>query len=183
MPFTFENTNLSGVILCKPRIFADDRGYFFESWNQRDFLESGILTTFVQDNQSESVKNTLRGLHYQAKPFQQAKLVRVLSGSVLDCAVDLRPHSPTFKKHLLFELTADKGESLYIPEGFAHGFRVLSEKAVILYKASAFYSPKHDRGVVWNDPDLNIDWGIESPILSEKDKIQPQLRDIDHAEL
>ncbi len=183
MPFTFHTTDLPGVILCKPRIFADERGYFFESWNRRDFAEGGIHETFVQDNQSASVKDTIRGLHYQAKPFQQAKLVRVLSGAILDCAVDLRPYSHTYKKVLLFELTADKGESLYIPEGFAHGFRVLSDKAVVLYKASAFYSPEHDRGIAWNDPELDIRWGIESPILSEKDKKQPQLKDIDHAEL
>jgi dTDP-4-dehydrorhamnose 3,5-epimerase len=183
MPFTFEKMGLPGVILCKPRIFADDRGYFFESWNQRDFMEGGILEMFVQDNQSASVKDTLRGLHYQSKPFMQAKLVRVLSGTVLDCAVDIRPGSPTFKKHLLYELTAEKGESLFIPEGFAHGFRVLSDRAVVLYKASAFYSPDHDRGIAWDDPDLDIDWGIQNPILSEKDKRQPRLKDIDYAEL
>jgi dTDP-4-dehydrorhamnose 3,5-epimerase len=129
------------------------------------------------------VKDTIRGLHYQAKPFQQAKLVRVLSGAILDCAVDLRPHSPTFKQSLLYELTDEKGISLFIPEGFAHGFRVLSDKAVVLYKTSAFYAPEYDRGIAWNDPDLHIDWGIESPILSEKDKNQPRLRNIDHAEL
>jgi len=183
MPFSFEKTELPGVVVCKPRIFADDRGYFFESWNRRDFAEAGIHQIFVQDNQSASVKDTIRGLHYQAKPFQQAKLVRVLSGAILDCAVDLRPYSPTFKQHLLYELTDEKGISLFIPEGFAHGFRVLSNRAVVLYKASSFYAPEYDRGIAWNDPDLDIDWGIDSPILSEKDQRQPQLRNISDAEL
>ncbi|MDD5582441.1 MAG: dTDP-4-dehydrorhamnose 3,5-epimerase [Candidatus Marinimicrobia bacterium] len=183
MSFIFKATEIPDVMICKPKIFEDGRGYFFESWNQRDFSKAGIHTTFVQDNQSFSVKNTLRGLHYQAKPYEQAKLVRVLSGSILDCVVDLRSASATFKKGILFELTAERGESLYIPEGFAHGFLVLSENAMVLYKASSYYAPQYERGIYWNDPDLAIDWGICNPILSEKDKQLPRLREIHYDEI
>lgn len=163
------------VVLCTPKLFEDDRGYFFESFNQKTFLD----LTFVQDNQSFSHKNVLRGLHYQVKK-PQAKLVRAVSGEILDVAVDLRVGSPTFKKHIAYKLSSDNQQQLFVPEGFAHGFLVLSESAVVHYKTSEYWIPEYDRCVRWNDPELNIDWGLKDlPKLSTKDSNAPLLRDAD----
>lgn len=168
-------TEIPDVILCTPRVFEDDRGYFFESFNQKTFPD----VTFVQDNQSFSHKGVLRGLHYQIKK-PQAKLVRAISGEILDVAVDLRVNSPTFKKYVAYKLSADNKQQLFIPGGFAHGFLVLSESATVHYKTSEYWIPEYDRSVRWNDLELNIDWGLKDPpTLSTKDSTAPLLTDAD----
>lgn len=156
-----------------PRVFEDERGYFFESYQERFFREHGIVRNFVQDNQSKSQRGTLRGLHYQIQNVQ-AKLLRVLRGEIFDVAVDLRKSSPTFGKYVSARLSAENRMQIFIPEGFAHGFYVLSDNAEILYKASDFYNPAAERSILWNDPDLAVEWPLmndEPLILSEKDKI------------
>ena len=155
-------------------------GFFLESFKKSEFLENGIKDEFNQDNHSKSTKGVLRGLHYQITPKAQAKIIRCIRGQILDVAVDLRKNSPTYKQWVKVLLTEENKHMLYIPEGFAHGFAVLSDTAEILYKASNEYSKDHDRGIRWNDPDINIDWDIDfSPILSEKDKNQPFLKEIE----
>ena len=163
-------TNIEGVIIIEPRIFKDDRGYFFESFSQREFEEKVCKTTFVQDNESKSGYGVLRGLHFQKPPFAQSKLVRVIKGAVLDVAVDIRKGSPTFGQYVSVELTGDNHRQFFIPRGFAHGFSVLSEEVIFQYKCDNFYSPQSEGAIAWNDPDLNIDWRIpvEEVILSEK---------------
>ena len=184
MPFTFERLDIEDVILVKPKIFGDDRGFFMESYKKSEFVKNGITQEFNQDNHSKSSARVLRGLHYQAQPHSQAKLVRCSRGRIFDVAVDLRPNSKTFTKYVKVELSEENKHMLYIPEGFAHGFVVLSEEAELLYKASGEYSPKHDRGLLWSDDRINIDWGIDfEPILSEKDKNQPCLENINLEEL
>ena len=164
MPFEFEKQKIEDVILVKPKVFGDNRGFFMESYKKSDFFENGIDVEFNQDNHSKSIKGVLRGLHYQEAPYGQAKLVRC---------------SKTFGEYVKVELSEENKYMLYIPEGFAHGFVVLSEEAELLYKASGEYSPQADRGVLWCDKDINIDWGIDfEPILSEKDKKQPTLKEI-----
>lgn len=168
-------TEIPDVVLCTPRVFEDDRGYFFESFNQKKFPD----VTFVQDNQSFSYEGVLRGLHYQIKK-PQAKLVRVISGEILDVAVDLRVSSPNFKKYVAYKLSSDNQQQLFIPEGFAHGFLVLSESAIVHYKTSEYWIPEYDRSIRWNDPDLSIDWGINSlPKLSSKDASAPLFKNAD----
>jgi len=159
---------IKGLLEITPRIFKDDRGHFFESYSKREFEKIGIFDDFVQDNQSYSIPNVVRGLHFQKPPFAQAKLVRVLKGRVLDVAVDLRPDSPTFGKFDSIILDAEKGNMFYIPEGFAHGFSALGE-AIFHYKCSNFYNKESEGGICYNDPDLNINWMIKNPIVSEKD--------------
>ena len=176
---TFE---IEGLKLITPRVFGDDRGYFFESYNERGFNELGIEDDWVQDNQSLSSKGTLRGLHYQVNQ-PQAKLVRVVEGRVLDVAVDIRPGSPTYGKWQSVELDAQQHQLFYVPTGFAHGFQVLSERAIFLYKCSDFYAPNNERGILWNDPDLAIDWPLENPQLSPKDLKLPLLADLDPDEV
>ena len=173
-------TNIEGVIIIEPRIFKDDRGYFFESFSQREFEEKVCKTTFVQDNESKSVYGVLRGLHFQKPPFAQSKLVRVIKGAVLDVAVDIRKGSPTFGQYVSVELTGDNHRQFFIPRGFAHGFSVLSEEVIFQYKCDNFYSPQSEGAIAWNDPDLNIDWRIpvEEVILSEKDSKHPKLKDL-----
>lgn len=183
MPFEFEKMELDGVILVKPKVFGDKRGFFMESYKKSDFVNNDIDVEFVQDNHSKSAKGVLRGLHYQAKPKAQAKLVRCINGKIYDVAVDLRPDSKTFGKWLRVELSDENKYMLFIPEGFAHGFVVLSDEAELLYKTNTEFSPEHDRGVLWNDKTINIDWGFTNPILSDKDKIQPQLSEINKEEL
>lgn len=183
MPFEFIKQKLDGVVLIKPRIFGDNRGFFMESYKKSDFAKNGIYTDFIQDNHSKSTKGVLRGLHYQALPKPQAKLVRCSKGRVYDVVVDLRKTSKTFGKWLKFELSEENKDMLFIPEGFAHGFVVLSDEAELLYKTNTEYSPEHDRGLLWSDKDINVDWGIDLPILSEKDKIQPTLQEINKEEL
>lgn len=160
------------VILFAPRVFGDERGFFFESYNQRAFQEAtGLSSDFVQDNHSRSTRGVLRGLHYQIEPRAQGKLVRVVAGAVFDVAVDIRAGSPTFGHWVGEELSADNKRQLWIPPGFAHGFLTLSESAEFLYKTTDFYSPEHERCIAWDDPDLAIDWPLEglSPRLSDKD--------------
>jgi dTDP-4-dehydrorhamnose 3,5-epimerase len=172
----FRETPLPGLWIFEPRVFEDERGYFFESFNQQIFEEHlGQPVRFVQDNQSKSGYGVIRGLHFQRGDYAQAKLVRVLSGRVLDVALDIRPESPTFGQHFALELSAANRLQLFIPRGFAHGFAVLSETAEFFYKCDNFYAPQHEGGILYNDPQLNIDWQIpaELQIISAKDKVQP----------
>jgi dTDP-4-dehydrorhamnose 3,5-epimerase len=175
-------TLLPGVCLIEPQVFEDARGFFFESYNEIKFVEIGIKDRFVQDNHARSVKHTLRGLHYQTK-HTQAKLCRVIRGEVLDVVVDIRRGSPHFGKWESAVLSADNKLQMYVPAGFAHGYLVLSDTAEFLYKCSDFYHPECERGVVWNDPDLGIRWGLENPILSTKDLKNPKLAAIDAGDL
>jgi dTDP-4-dehydrorhamnose 3,5-epimerase len=162
-------TAISGVLLLRPKVFRDERGFFFESYHQKRFADLGITEDFVQDNHSRSRRGTLRGLHYQLN-HPQAKLCRVTAGEVFDVAVDIRRGSPTFGKWVGAVLSAENQQEIYIPAGFAHGFSVLSETAEFLYKCSDFYYPEDDRGVLWNDPQLKIDWRVSDPMISPKDK-------------
>lgn len=174
-------TDIEDVLLLQPRLFEDERGYFFESYSKRDFDKQVREIKFVQDNESKSAYGVLRGLHFQKWPFTQSKLVRVLSGKVLDVAVDIRKGSPTYGKSVAVELSGDNKLMFFIPKGFAHGFVVLSPQVVFQYKCDEFYHPESEGGIAWDDPDLAIDWKIpaEDLILSEKDKHHPLLRDID----
>jgi len=184
MPFEFEPQKLKGVVLIKPKVFGDNRGFFLESYKKSDFYANGITVEFSQDNHSKSSAHVLRGLHYQAKPYGQAKIVRCIKGRIYDVAVDIRPDSETYCQYVKCELSEENRQMLYIPEGFAHGFVVLSEEAEILYKTSGEYAPQADRGILWCDPDINVDWNIDfEPVLSEKDKVQPKFKEIDKKEL
>ncbi len=184
MPFEFERQKINDVILVKPKVFGDNRGFFMESYKKSDFFENGIDIEFNQDNHSKSTKGVLRGLHYQAKPHGQAKLVRCSKGRIYDVAVDIRPNSETFGQYVKVELSEDNKQMLFIPEGFAHGFVALTDEVELLYKASGEYNQQADRGILWNDKDINIDWGIDfAPILSDKDKCQPELSKINKEEL
>lgn len=166
-----EKTEFRDLVIIEPDVFNDERGYFFEPFNEAKFrIETGFNITFVQDNESMSTKNVLRGLHFQVPPKAQAKLIRVTSGAVLDVVVDLRRFEPTFGKHLKIELSASNKKQLFIPEGFAHGFLVLKEDSVFSYKCSNYYSKEFDRSLLWNDADLAINWEIEIPVLSDKDR-------------
>ena len=169
------DTHIEGLKIYEPKVFGDDRGYFFESYNANVFKEGGIDCSFVQDNQSRSVFGVLRGLHYQVPPFAQAKLVRVIEGKVLDVAVDIRPDSKTYGESFSILLSAENKKQLFIPRGFAHGFVVLSQTAEFFYKCDNFYSKESEGGLLFNDPQLKIDWqiDIEKVLLSEKDKINP----------
>ena len=178
MPFNFEKTGIGGVILVEPRVFGDERGFFMESYKASEFKANGIDINFLQDNHSKSTKNVLRGLHFQKPPKQQAKLVRCIKGKIFDVAVDLRAGSKTFGQWVGAELSEENKKMLYIPEGFAHGFVALSEEAEVLYKASNEYSAEHDTGVRWDDPDIGVNWGIDNPIISEKDANMLFLKDI-----
>jgi dTDP-4-dehydrorhamnose 3,5-epimerase len=173
---------LDGVLVIEPRVFNDPRGYFFETYQAERYKESGIACDFVQDNLSYSAMGTLRGLHYQY-PRDQAKLVSVVKGKVLDVVVDIRKGSPTFGQWESVTLSEDNHRQLFVPEGFAHGFCVLSDDAIFVYKCSDFYSPNTEHGVVWNDPLIGIQWPLEKPLLSEKDACYPQLKDVAAEEL
>lgn len=172
-------TNIEGVVIIEPRIFRDDRGYFFESFSQRDFQEKVCNTVFVQDNESKSSYGVLRGLHFQKTPYAQSKLVRVIKGAVLDVAVDIRKGSPTFGQHVAVELTEDNHRQFFIPRGFAHGFSVLTDEVISQYKCDNFYAPQSEGALAWDDPDLGIDWRIptDKVLLSEKDRHHSRLRD------
>jgi dTDP-4-dehydrorhamnose 3,5-epimerase len=176
----FIRTEIDGVIVIEPEVFADPRGFFYESYRKELFVKNGITDDFVQDNVSSSAKGVLRGLHYQTAPRAQAKLMRVLRGSVYDVAVDIRPRSKTFGKCFPILLSAENRKMLYVPKGFAHGFCVLEEGTEFMYKVSDYYSPEHERGVLWSDPALAIPWPkIDRPfLLSEKDKKFPNLKDL-----
>ena len=172
-------TGISGLFVLEPKVFKDDRGYFFESYNSQKLTDLGIKNAFVQDNQSKSSYGVLRGLHYQLNPHAQTKLVRVLEGTIYDVAVDIRKGSPTFGKHFGIELSSENNLQLYIPKGFAHGFSVLSNTAVVMYKCDSLYNPQSERGVRFDDPALGIDWHISAKdaILSPKDIANPLLKD------
>ena len=174
-------TDIEGVVIIEPRIFGDPRGYFFESFSQRDFDAQVRTVRFVQDNESRSCYGVLRGLHFQKPPFTQSKLVRVISGTVLDVAVDIRKGSPTFGKHVAVELSGENHLQFFVPRGFAHGFSVLSDEAVFQYKCDNFYAPQSEGALAWDDPDLGIDWRLPSGsvILSEKDRHPRRLGDSD----
>ncbi|MFP4664503.1 MAG: dTDP-4-dehydrorhamnose 3,5-epimerase [Bacteroidales bacterium] len=176
----FIKTAIPDLLILKPKVFGDERGYFFESWRDEWFEEAGIDTKFVQDNESSSHYGVIRGLHFQRPPHAQAKLVRVIRGRVLDVAVDLRKGSPTYGKHVAVELTEDNHRQFFIPHGFAHGFAVLSDQAVFTYKCDDYYHPECEDGVAWDDPDLAIDWKIkpEDAIVSEKDKKNSPLQKV-----
>lgn len=165
-------TDIEGVVIIEPQLFDDSRGYFMESYSERDFARLVAPVRFVQDNESRSRYGVVRGLHYQREPYSQSKLVRCLEGRVLDVAVDIRPESPTYGKYVAVELSADNHRQLFIPKGFAHGFAVLSKEALLAYKCDEFYHPEAECGIAWDDPTLSIDWGLpkEDIILSEKDK-------------
>lgn len=181
MPFI--DTGIHGLCVFEPKVFEDARGYFYESYNQRTFKDQGIDLNFVQDNQSSSAFGVIRGLHYQLPPYAQSKLVRVLSGNILDVAVDIRKGSPTFGKVFSVELSSENKKQLFIPAGFAHGFSVLSEHAEVLYKCDAFYNKDSERGILYNDPQLAIDWRIPTgrEIISDKDHLNPLFADIDNS--
>ena len=172
-------TDIDGVAIIEPRIFRDERGYFFESFSQRDFQEKVCNTVFVQDNESKSSYGVLRGLHFQKPPYAQSKLVRVIKGAVLDVAVDIRKGSPTFGQHVAVELTEDNHRQFFIPRGFAHGFSVLTDEVIFQYKCDNFYAPQSEGALAWDDPDLGIDWRIptDKVLLSEKDRHHSRLRD------
>ncbi|BET98609.1 dTDP-4-dehydrorhamnose 3,5-epimerase [Xenorhabdus taiwanensis] len=172
-------TQIPGVLIFEPRVFKDERGYFYESFNHAKFEESvGHKVTFVQDNQSKSQKGVVRGLHFQAAPSEQGKLVRCIAGEVYDVAVDIREGSPTFGQWVGLHLSAENCKQLWIPKGFAHGFATLSDSTIFCYKTTNYYNPKAERTILWNDPTLAIDWRVEQPILSDKDKIAPLLQQL-----
>lgn len=174
-------THIEGVLIVEPRVFGDKRGYFFESFSERDFAAAtGLDVKFVQDNESRSRKGVLRGLHFQREPYQQAKLVRVVQGRVLDVAVDIRKGSPTFGEYVATELSGENHRQMFIPKGFAHGYVVLENDTVFQYKCDEFYHPDAEGGIAWNDPQIGIEWpiGPDEIILSEKDKDRPLLNDI-----
>ncbi len=167
----FIKTKIEGLFIIEPRVFGDERGYFYESFRQDIFNRKvGREVMFVQDNQSKSGKDIVRGLHFQHTPFAQGKLVRVLSGSVIDVAVDIRKKSPTYGEHVSVQLTAENKRMFWIPEGFAHGFSSLEDDTVFVYKCTNYYNQESEGCLLWNDKDLNIDWQVSSPIISEKDK-------------
>lgn len=168
---------IEGVVEITPRIFADSRGAFLETFSAKNFAEAGITETFVQDNQSMSKKGVIRGLHLQKPPYAQAKLVSVVTGKALDVAVDLRKDSPTYGQHITCLLDAEKRNLFFIPVGFAHGFVALEEGTIFTYKCSNYYHKESEGGLLWNDPALGIDWGVENPIISEKDEVLPLLQD------
>ncbi len=175
-------TEIDGVVIIEPRIFKDERGYFYESFSQREFEEKVCRTTFVQDNQSKSSYGVLRGLHFQKPPYCQSKLVRCIKGAVLDVAVDIRKGSPTFGKYVAVELTGENHRQFFVPRGFAHGFAVLSDEAVFQYKCDNFYNKESEGSVAWNDPQLDIDWRIpfDKVLLSEKDKLSKNINEADY---
>ena len=177
MAFVFKKLAIPDVIIIEPKVFSDERGFFMETYKSTEFLQSGIKERFVQDNHSNSnSKGILRGLHYQIDPMAQAKLIRVIKGSIFDVAVDLREKSPTFGKWVSAALTSVNKLILYIPKGFAHGYCTLENDTEIIYKCSEVYSPEHERGIIWNDKEINISWPIEKPVLSERDGNFPSLK-------
>lgn len=173
-------TEIKDLFILEPQIFGDSRGWFMESWSQKKMEEAGLFYNFVQDNHSFSaLKGTLRGLHFQKGDSAQAKLVRCVKGAVLDVAVDLRKNSKTYKKWVSVVLSAENKRQFLIPRGFAHGFLTLTDDVEFMYKADNYYDPKSDRNIIWNDKEINVDWGVENPILSEKDKKAPKLSESD----
>ncbi len=180
MPFSFTPAEIPDVLLIQSRFYPDDRGFFMESYKRSDFSRAGIPEPFVQVNHSRSPRSVLRGLHYQKHPKAQAKLVRVLAGEIYDVAVDIRRGAPTYGKWLGVSLTAQSGKMIYLPEGFAHGFCVLSEEADVSYMTTEEYAPNYEAGIAWDDPDLAIAWPVENPQLSDRDRRWPRLREADN---
>ena len=177
MPFEFKRLEISDVVLIKPKVFEAERGFFMETYKKPDFERAGIKGDFIQDNHSKSKYGVLRGLHFQREPYAQAKIVRCIRGVIYDVAVDLRKDSPTFGKWVGVILSEHNKWGLYIPRGFAHGFLVLSDVAEVVYKVDNVYAPDYEGGIIWNDPDIAIDWPIDNPIVSEKDRKWPTLRE------
>ena len=175
--FKFTETEIRGVYIIEPKVFGDERGYFMETYNYEDFKSAGLDMIFVQDNQSKSKKGVLRGLHFQKK-YPQGKLVRVTKGEVFDVAVDLRKDSETYGKWVGERLSEENKKQFYVPKGFAHGFVVLSEEAEFVYKCTEVYHPEDEGGIRWDDPEINVDWKIENPMISEKDAKAPLFKDI-----
>lgn len=173
---TIETTPIEGLIVITPTVFSDARGYFLESFNQNSYQKAGINEIFVQDNESLSQKGVLRGLHFQAPPYAQGKLVRVIKGSVLDVAVDIRSGSPTYGKHYSILLSEENKKQFFIPPGFAHGFLTLSDNTIFSYKCTAFYNKESEGCLLWNDKDINIEWNVKNPILSDKDVLGSELK-------
>jgi len=171
-------TKLPGLLIIDPLVFGDERGYFFESFNQKIFEAAGLETSFVQDNESKSTKGVLRGLHFQEPPYDQGKLVRVVSGAVMDVSVDIRKDSPTYGMWEALELSAQNKRMLWIPPGFAHGFVTLEDETIFFYKCTRLYDRESENSIIWNDPDLGIEWGIDDPIVSEKDQHAPSFKDL-----
>jgi len=170
-------TKIKDLLIINPKVFGDARGYFFESYNEADFKEHGINVKFIQDNQSLSNTGVLRGLHFQAPPYDQGKLVRVITGAVLDVAVDIRKNSPTYGEHIAIELSAENKTMFYIPPGFAHGFLTLQDNTIFSYKCTNLYNKASEGTVLWNDTNLNINWNISNPLLSEKDLVGTKFKD------
>lgn len=172
-------TDIDGIVIVEPKVFGDHRGYFFESFSERDFAAQVRQVKFVQDNESKSGYGVLRGLHFQKSPYAQGKLTRVVKGAVLDVAVDIRRGSPTFGKHVAVELSEENHRQLFIPRGFAHGFVVLADEVIFQYKCDNFYAPEYEGAIAWDDPDLGIDWKVPADklIMSDKDKNHPRLKD------
>ncbi len=179
MNFDFKRLEIPEVILVTTRPFEDARGFFMERYKRSSFVAAGVKDVFVQDNHSFSRKNVLRGLHYQNPPRAHSKLVSVIQGEILDVALDIRRGSPSYGRSISQVLSSENHRQLYVPEGFAHGFYVLSEEAHVLYKLSSEYAPEHDRGIRWDDPALGLDWGSDHPLLSERDRTQPTLSEAD----
>ena len=179
MPFTFKRLEIPGVVLIEPKVFKDERGFFMETYQMPDFFAAGIKVNFVQENHSRSGKGVLRGLHYQNPPFAQGKLVRAIKGEIFDVAVDIRKGSPSWGKWVGVILSEENKYILYVPAGLAHGFYVLSEIAEVIYKTTNVYSAESEAGIIWNDEDLNIEWPVREPILSEKDEKLPSLKNAD----
>ncbi len=179
MPFKFEHLEIPDLVLITAHTFADDRGYFLETYKHSEFAENGINTSFVQDNFSHSTHGVLRGLHFQTEPYAQAKLVKVLRGAIFDVAVDIRPKSPTYGQWLGLELTDQEHQMFYIPEGFAHGFCVISDEVDFIYKVSSEFAPDFDAGIRWDDSEIGIKWPIETPLLSSKDANLPRIVDLE----
>lgn len=173
-----KDTPIAGLKIVQPKVWGDARGHFFESYSEEAFKEAGLPTDFVQDNQSLSAKGILRGLHFQKPPYAQGKLVRVVKGAVVDVAVDLRRSSPTYGQHFAIELNEDNKTMFWVPPGFAHGFLTLADDTIFVYKVTGLYNKESEGGLLWNDPALGIDWGIENPLLSDKDRIQPLLKEL-----
>ena len=185
MTLDIEKTDIDGVVIIKPKVYYDDRGYFFESWKWLDYRRQVLDTQWIQENESKSCYGVLRGLHYQKEPFAQAKLVRVVKGQVLDVAVDIRKESPTFGKYVSVILNDENKKQFLIPRGFAHGFVVLSDEVIFQYKVDNVWNKESERGIAWNDLDLNIDWKVPTKdiILSQKDKVHPILKNIPDKDL
>ncbi len=171
-----KKTKIEGLLIIKPSVFTDERGYFFESYNKDNFTKLGLSTEFVQDNESKSQKNVLRGLHFQNPPYEQGKLVRVIKGAVLDVAVDIRVGSPTYGQWESVVLTEENKVMYWIPAGFAHGFLTLKDDTIFSYKCTNVYNKQSEGSIMWNDPDIGIEWNIDNPVLSDKDKVAPDFK-------